>query len=92
MPNLELTLDESAVDYSKAIDGEGYTYDGTNWIKRSINQVVDLKDEGINLPANIKLFTGMRFTLSNILSGPTGNIQAGVKLFYLSFGYFQRKV
>lgn len=90
-PNLELTLDESAVDYSKAIDGEGYTYDGTNWIKRSTNQIVDLKNEGINLPANIKLFTGMRFTVSNVLSGPTGNIQAGVKLFTSDLDIFREK-
>lgn len=90
-PNLELTLDESAVDYSKAIDGEGYTYDGTNWIKKSTNQAVDLKNEGINLPAGIKLFTGMRFTVSNVLSGPTGNVQAGVKLFTSALDIFRQK-
>lgn len=90
-PNLELTLDESAVDYSKAIDGEGYTYDGTNWIKRSTNQAVDLKNEGINLPAGIKLFIGMRFTVSNVLAGPTGNVQAGVKLFTSALDIFRKK-
>ncbi len=85
--NFELTLAEPAVDYGKAIDGETYSYNGTDWVKKSTNQTVDLKDEGINLPAGIKLFKGMRFTVSNVLSGPTGNIKSGVKLFDAPFAY-----